>query len=43
MAISSAAFILVSSNLRALLTLADLSRTVFDRVKFNFVSVVYAP
>ncbi|KAH9900012.1 heavy metal translocatin [Cubamyces lactineus] len=35
-AISSAAFILISSNLRALLTLADLSRTVFDRVKFNF-------
>ncbi|KAI0327760.1 heavy metal translocatin [Cubamyces sp. BRFM 1775] len=35
-AISSAAFILVSSNLRALLTLSDLSRTVFDRVKFNF-------
>ncbi|KAJ8456309.1 hypothetical protein ONZ51_g12202 [Trametes cubensis] len=35
-AISSAAFILVSSNLRALLTLADLSRTVFNRVKFNF-------
>ena len=37
-AISSAAFILVSSNLRGLLTLTDLSRTVFNRVKFNFVS-----
>lgn len=37
-AISSASFILVSSNLRSLLTLADLSRTVFNRVKFNFVS-----
>ena len=38
-AISSASFILVSSNLRSLLTLSDLSRTVFNRVKFNFVSV----
>ncbi len=37
-AISSASFILVSSNLRSLLTLTDLSRTVFNRVKFNFVS-----
>lgn len=37
-AISSASFILVSSNLRSLLTLSDLSRTVFSRVKFNFVS-----
>ncbi|KAI0698532.1 heavy metal translocatin [Cerioporus squamosus] len=35
-AISSASFILVSSNLRSLLTLTDLSRTVFNRVKFNF-------
>ncbi|KAH9853626.1 heavy metal translocatin [Lenzites betulinus] len=35
-AISSASFILVSSNLRSLLTLSDLSRTVFNRVKFNF-------
>ena len=38
-AISSASFILVSSNLRSLLTLTDLSTTVFNRVKFNFVSV----
>lgn len=36
-AISSASFILVSSQLRSLLTLIDLSRTVFNRVKFNFV------
>ncbi|KAI0824782.1 heavy metal translocatin [Trametes gibbosa] len=35
-AISSASFVLVSSNLRSLLTLSDLSRTVFNRVKFNF-------
>ncbi|KAI0663284.1 heavy metal translocatin [Cubamyces menziesii] len=35
-AISSASFILVSSNLRSLLTLSDLSQTVFNRVKFNF-------
>ncbi|KAI1789551.1 heavy metal translocatin [Ganoderma leucocontextum] len=35
-AISSASFILVSSNLRSMLTLTDLSRTVFNRVKFNF-------
>ena len=38
-AISSASFILVSSNLRSLLTLTDLSTTVFNRVKFNFVSI----
>lgn len=36
-AISSASFILVSSELRSLLTLIDLSRTVFNRVKFNFL------
>ncbi|EKM59187.1 uncharacterized protein PHACADRAFT_249459 [Phanerochaete carnosa HHB-10118-sp] len=36
-AISSASFILVSSELRSLLTLIDLSRTVFQRVKFNFL------
>ncbi|KAG8218484.1 HAD-like domain-containing protein [Butyriboletus roseoflavus] len=36
-AISSASFILVSSNLKSLLTLCDLSRTVFNRVKQNFV------
>ena len=39
-AISSASFILVSSNLRSLLTLTDLARTVFNRVKFNFVSTI---
>ncbi|KAF9247029.1 heavy metal translocatin [Melanogaster broomeanus] len=36
-AISSASFILVSSNLKSLLTLSDLSRKVFNRVKQNFV------
>jgi cation transport ATPase len=35
-AISSAEFILISSNLTSLLTLIDLSRTVFNRIKFNF-------
>ena len=37
-AISSASFILVKSNLQSILTLRDLSRKVFNRVKFNFVS-----
>lgn len=41
-AISSASFILVKSNLRSILTLTDLSRRVFNRVKFNFVSVRYS-
>ncbi|KAI9771884.1 MAG: hypothetical protein M1840_001654 [Geoglossum simile] len=36
-AISSAKFILLTSSLWCLLTLMDLSRTVFNRVKFNFV------
>ena len=41
-AISSAKFVLVSSNLRSLLTLIKLSRTVFQRVKFNFAwALVY--
>jgi len=35
-AISSASFILLSSNLSTLLPLTDLSRTVFNRVKVNF-------
>ena len=39
-AISSSSFILMSSNLRTLVTLCDLSRTVFNRVKLNFVSTV---
>ena len=39
-AISSASFILLSSNLQSLLTLSDLSRKVFNRVKQNFVSTV---
>ncbi|KDQ64481.1 hypothetical protein JAAARDRAFT_117547 [Jaapia argillacea MUCL 33604] len=39
-AVTSASFILVSSNLRSLLTLVDLSRKVFNRVKFNFVWAV---
>ena len=37
-AISSASFVLVSSDLRSLITLRDLSETVIKRVKFNFVS-----
>jgi P-type Cu+ transporter len=41
-AISSAKFVLVSSNLGSLLTLITLSRTVFYRVKFNFAwALVY--
>ncbi|KZW02827.1 heavy metal translocatin [Exidia glandulosa HHB12029] len=36
-AISSASFVLVSSNLKALLVLCDLSRKVFRRVKLNFL------
>ena len=41
-AISSAKFVLMSSNLRSLLTLITLSRTVFQRVKFNFAwALVY--
>ncbi|KAI0053619.1 heavy metal translocatin, partial [Auriscalpium vulgare] len=39
-ALSSASFILVASDLRSLLTLVDLSRTVFRRVKFNFLWAV---
>jgi P-type Cu+ transporter len=35
-AISSAEFVLVSSNLNALTTLLDLSHLVFNRIKFNF-------
>lgn len=35
-AISSAMFVLVSSDLEALVTLLDLSRAVFRRIKFNF-------
>ena len=35
-AISSAKFVLLTSNLTSLLTLIDLSRLVFRRVKFNF-------
>ncbi|KAI9810912.1 MAG: hypothetical protein M1827_005771 [Pycnora praestabilis] len=41
-AISSSSFILLTSNLTSLLTLIDLSRTVFRRVKFNFAwALVY--
>ena len=41
-AISSADFVLLSSNLGSVLTLIDLSRTVFRRVKFNFLwALVY--
>ncbi|KAL4075879.1 heavy metal translocatin [Scleroderma citrinum] len=36
-ALSSASFILLSSNLTSLLTLADLSRKVLNRVKVNFM------
>ncbi|KAH7378624.1 E1-E2 ATPase-domain-containing protein [Cadophora sp. MPI-SDFR-AT-0126] len=35
-AISSAEFVLISSSLTSLLTLIDLSRAVFTRIKFNF-------
>lgn len=35
-AISAAAFVLLTSDLMALLTLIDLSRVVFRRIKFNF-------
>jgi len=35
-AVSSASFILLSSNLRSLVTLSDLSSKVFNRVKQNF-------
>ena len=37
-ALSSADFVLLSSNLRTLLILTGLSRKVLRRVKFNFVS-----
>ncbi|KZV72114.1 heavy metal translocatin [Peniophora sp. CONT] len=41
-ALSSASFVLVSSELTSLITLFDLSRTVFRRVKFNFLwALVY--
>ena len=41
-AISSAEFVLVSSQLSSVLTLIDLSRAVFRRVKFNFAwALVY--
>lgn len=41
-AISSADFVLASSSLGAVLTLLDLSRTVFRRIKVNFVwAVIY--
>ncbi|KIK48852.1 hypothetical protein CY34DRAFT_797637 [Suillus luteus UH-Slu-Lm8-n1] len=36
-ALSSASFILLHSNLKTLLTLCDLSRKVFNRVKINFM------
>lgn len=39
MALSSASFVLVSSDLNGILTLVDLSATVFRRVKLNFVRV----
>jgi Cu+-exporting ATPase len=35
-AISSAEFVLVNSNLKTLITLLDLSSMVFNRIKFNF-------
>jgi Cu+-exporting ATPase len=41
-AISSAMFVLVSSNLNSLIILLDLGRVVFGRIKFNFVwALVY--
>ena len=41
-ALSSASFVLVSSDLGSILTLVDLSATVFRRVKLNFVCVYHA-
>ena len=38
-ALSSASFVLVSSDLGTILTMVDLSATVFRRVKLNFVWV----
>ena len=38
-ALSSAKFVLLSSNLCSLLTLTDLSAKVFRRIKFNFVRI----
>jgi Cu+-exporting ATPase len=41
-AISSAEFVLINANLQSLLTLLDLSKTVFRRIKFNFAwALVY--
>ncbi|RAL67033.1 hypothetical protein DID88_007813 [Monilinia fructigena] len=41
-AISSAEFVLVSSNLNSLITLLDLSRKVFGRIKLNFAwAIIY--
>jgi len=41
-ALSSSSFILLTSNLNTLLTLLDLSKTVFRRIKFNFAwALVY--
>jgi len=41
-ALSSASFVLVSSDLSGILTLVDLSATVFRRVKLNFLwALVY--
>ncbi|KAF8971242.1 E1-E2 ATPase-domain-containing protein [Flammula alnicola] len=41
-ALSSASFILMSSDLSGVITLIDLSRTVFRRVQFNFMwAIVY--
>lgn len=39
-AISTASFVLLSSDLRSLITLHDLSGRVINRVKFNFVREV---
>ena len=40
-AISSAKFILLSSNLLTILTLFDLSKVVFRRIKFNFFWYIF--
>ena len=40
-ALSSAHFVLLSSNLHTLLILTDLSKKVLRRVKFNFVSSLF--
>jgi P-type Cu+ transporter len=39
-AISSASFVILASDLNSIMTLTDLARVVINRVKFNFVSLI---